>query len=84
MDYLLYIIIFIGCLFSISNFYISFISRKKLGSGIPILGSLMIFLSLFFIENLYVLIFILFIALIDTGGIHWFIGTIIYEKIRNN
>jgi len=83
MDYILYISIAIGMMLSAMNFYISFlahyIEKKKTGSGIPILGSLLLFISLFFIENK--LIVILFI-LLDTGGIHWLILFMLYYESR--
>jgi len=83
MDYILYISIAIGMMLSAMNFYISFlaqyIEKKKTGSGIPILGSLLLFISLFFIENkLIVTLFIL----LDTGGIHWLIIFMLYSESR--
>jgi len=83
MNYILYISIAIGIMISAVNFYISFlaqyIEKKKIGSGIPILGSLLLFISLFFIKNK--LIITLFI-LLDTGGIHWLIVFMIYYQSR--
>jgi len=83
MDYILYISIAIGMMLSAMNFYISFlaqyIEKKKTGSGIPIFGSLLLFISLFFIENkLIVTLFIL----LDTGGIHWLILFMLYYESR--
>jgi ABC-type proline/glycine betaine transport system permease subunit len=88
MYFILYISITIGIILSVMNFYISFLVKyieknNKIGSGIPILGSLLLFISLFFIKNNLMFYTISLFALLDTGGIHWFIITILYYKIQN-
>jgi hypothetical protein len=90
------IILFIfGGLLCCINFYLSFIRytihrlRGKLKndyrwtSGYPIIGSGSVALSLFSFWN-HQIIFPIAIALIliDTGGIHWFAGTMIYKNIK--
>ena len=75
-------IIIIGSIISIMNFYIS-INKNINSSGIPIIGSLVLFISLFFIKNNilgYILILIIFI---DTGGLHWFIFSILFHNFKN-
>ena len=58
------------------------INKNINSSGIPILGSLVLFISLFFIKNnilSYILILIIFI---DTGGLHWFIFSILFHNFK--
>jgi len=86
MHFILYISITVGIILSVINFYISFlakyIEKNKIGSGIPILGSLLLFISLFFIKNELIFYIITIFVLLDTGGIHWLIASILYYKIR--
>ena len=81
MNILLYFIITIGVLFSALNFYLSVIADKEnRASGIPLLGSLILFITLFFVDNGYSFYIIITFMLMDTGGIHWFIGVLLWEK----
>jgi hypothetical protein len=75
------------------NFYLSFVSypvhrlrgRSKESyrwvSGIPLVGSILVVLSLLHLHSLTAL-FAIGVALIaiDTAGIHWFVGTMIYQS----
>ena len=74
------------------NFYLSFlrypihILHKKPKeayqwvSGVPLLGSLLVGLSLVQLYTVPVALWIaIVLILIDTGGIHWFIGSMIYH-----
>jgi len=80
MNIILYLSISIGIFFSVLNFYLSFIEKKEYKtSGIPLLGSLTLFISLFFINNNYLFYIIIIFMLMDTGGIHWFIVNILYN-----
>jgi len=86
MDFILYISIIIGIILSAMNFYISFlaqyIEKKKTGSGIPLFGSLLLFISLFFIKNKLLFYIVTLFILLDTGGIHWSILFILYYENR--
>ena len=78
--YLIFIII-IGSIISIINFYISINGNVK-SSGIPLLGSLLVFISLFFINNNSLFYILIVIILVDTGGLHWAIVTVIYNALK--
>ena len=83
MNIILYFSISIGIFFSVLNFYLSFIDNKEnKASGIPIVGSLILFISLFFINNYYLFYIIIIFILMDTGGIHWFIANIVYNNYK--
>jgi len=70
----------IGILISVFNFYLSFICKNKnKGSGIPMFGSLILLISLFFIDKDYLLIILTIVIILDTGGIHWFIGMMLWQ-----
>ena len=80
MNVLLYFSITIGVLFSALNFYLSFIENKEnKASGIPLLGSLILFITLFFVDNVYSFYIIITFMLMDTGGIHWFIEKLLLQ-----
>lgn len=79
---------FICCL----NFYLSFLryplhrwaGKKKdeyrWSSGVPLLGSLFVLLSLLARwQTPWISIVSILLILIDTGGIHWFAATMIYQ-----
>ena len=81
---------FLCCL----NFYLSFLrypihtlsgSKKEYewASGIPILGSAFVALSLIVLWSYPLILFVSWVLmLIDTGGLHWFIGMMVYQGIR--
>jgi hypothetical protein len=85
MNLILIIGLVFGIIISCINFYLSFLAKYfekgKVGSGIPLIASLLLFISLFFIEDKVLFFIIVFFIVIDTGGIHWFLGTIFYEEV---
>jgi hypothetical protein len=86
----------VGALISGFNFYLSFIryplhqfrggSRENLHrvSGIPVVGSLLLWMSVFFFphEMKGLVWTALVVSLLDTGGIHWFIVLVILSRAR--
>jgi len=81
---------FICCL----NFYLSFLryalyrmlggvkGSYKWTSGFPLIGSLLVAISLLtYRQNTWILAAAIILIAIDTGGIHWFIGTVLYRSI---
>jgi hypothetical protein len=86
-----------GALFCVSNFYLSFLRyplHRLLGmptdayrwvSGVPIIGTLFVILALTALYPVQgVLPLAIILAVIDTGGIHWFIGTLLFQSLRAN
>ena len=85
----------LGGLLCLSNFYLSFLryplhklrggtkETYRWNSGIPLFGSGMVALSLLRLGPIHSIpaAAIMLIA-IDTGGIHWFIGTMIYQAAK--
>jgi hypothetical protein len=78
-----------------TNFYLSFLryplhllrglpsEQYEWVSGIPLFGSLLVGSSLLGLHAMpYVLPAALAIILIDTGGVHWFLGGLLYEMLR--
>jgi hypothetical protein len=74
------------------NFYLSFLRRPlfvlrggkkedfRWSSGIPLIGSLIVVLTLVFARpDVWLMIPGAFLAAIDTGGIHWFLGTMLWH-----
>jgi hypothetical protein len=52
-------------------------------SGFPLLGSLLVALSLITLHEVSGLIPVaMALILIDTGGVHWFVGSMIYRWVR--
>jgi hypothetical protein len=51
-------------------------------SGIPIFGSLLVAISLFkFWQTPWLLALAIVLILVDTGGLHWFAGTLLYYEV---
>ena len=84
----------LGALLCIINFYLSFLryplhllrglprESYRWSSGIPLFGSLFVALSLFGLHaRPGMLPAALGLIAIDTGGIHWFVGTMIYQSV---
>jgi hypothetical protein len=82
----------VGGLVSALNFYLSFcryrVHRFRGGSrdsyrsvsGFPIVGSLLVALSIVRLYDVpWILVFALVLIGIDTGGIHWLAGVLIYQ-----
>jgi hypothetical protein len=85
----------LGTLLCLINFYLSFLryplhrlcglSREsyRWESGIPIFGSLFVGLSLFGLYTIpWMLPTAITIMAVDTGGLHWFIGVMIYQSFH--
>jgi len=84
MEIFLYIVVIIGTIISLMNFYLSFlvmyVEKNKVGSGVPFIGSFILLITLFFIQENILFYMVLFFILLDTGGIHW---TIVYTLYRS-
>jgi len=91
-DALAWLALLVGGLVSALNFYLSFCryalylvrggSRESYRwmSGYPLVGSLLVALSIFrFYDTPWILGIALVLVAIDTGGIHWLAGTLIYR-----
>jgi hypothetical protein len=76
------------------NFYLSFLRymvHRMMGvkkeeyrwvSGIPVFGSLFVAISLFkFWQSPWLLALGISLIVIDTGGLHWLVGTIFYRQV---
>jgi membrane-associated phospholipid phosphatase len=94
MHILAYSLFSAGVFVSVLNFYLSFVrplichlrrQEYRFISGLPAVGSLLLVASFFcFPSGHYVGWAALVIALFDTGGIHWFCGTMLYQSTRSN
>ncbi len=84
----------LGGLVCLTNFYLSFLryplhrlrglprESYRWVSGIPLFGSLFVGLSLLVLHSLPgILPAAIVLIAIDTGGIHWFVGTTIYHSV---
>ena len=87
-----FILFCLGAMICFLNFYLSFLrypiyklrgGKKedyKWKSGFPLIGSFFLAISLLiFYKITWLLVLGLFLILLDTGGIHWFIGVMIYQ-----
>ncbi|MFQ5804069.1 MAG: hypothetical protein ACE5JQ_14355 [Candidatus Methylomirabilales bacterium] len=94
MDALGYVSLIVGGFSCALNFYLSFLRyplhKLRRGgdveyrwvSGIPVVGSLLVLMSLASLHlETWLLYAALILMLVDTGGIHWFLGTMLYEGI---
>ena len=85
---ILYILFIIGSLICFLNFYLSFldypVQKFKSISGLPLVGSLFVAISLIFLykSNLLLTVGLILIA-IDTGGIHWFLGITLFYYLKD-
>jgi hypothetical protein len=89
---LAYFLFAVGAFVSILNFHLSFIRplvcrlrhrECRFISGFPLVGSLLLVASFFCFPSEHALRWAaLIIALFDTGGIHWFCGTMVYDALR--
>lgn len=84
----------LGGLLCLANFYLSFLRyplHRFRGlpkesyhwvSGFPLVGSFFVALSLLVLHGLPGILFVAIVLIsIDTGGIHWFFGTMIYRSV---
>ena len=92
IDVLAWVALLVGGLVSALNFYLSFcrypLHRFRGGSresyrwvsGFPLVGSLLVALSIVrFYDAPWIFAIALALIAIDTGGIHWFAGVLIYQ-----
>jgi hypothetical protein len=50
---------------------------------LPVIGSLFVAISLLkYWQNTWLFVAAIILIAIDTGGIHWFLGTILYQAVR--
>jgi hypothetical protein len=96
-DVLLYLLFFIGAFFCGLNFHLSFLRVPLLMrrgvpleeiphvSGAPLIGSLFVLVGLGAAHQVPGFLPVgLILILIDTGGPHWFVGSLIYAAIRSH
>jgi len=83
-----------GAFLCLTNFYLSFVSYPfhrlhglpkesyRWNSGIPVFASLFVGLSLLGLHSLPGLLpIVVGLILIDTGGLHWCLGMVIYQSL---
>jgi hypothetical protein len=86
-----YLAFALGAFLSLLNFYLSFVRvplRRALGrpsrfvSGFPLVGSLLLVASAVLLWRARWLAFTaLAVAALDTGGLHWFLGVLLWGVI---
>jgi len=94
MSIFLATLFWLGALICVLNFYLSFLrypiflwrggrkSEYKWTSGAPYIGSLFVLVGMSSLhETRWILIAGLVLILIDTGGLHWFLGSMLYQWI---
>ncbi|WP_144394618.1 hypothetical protein [Pleionea sediminis] len=93
METIALILLIAGVLLCINNIYASWLRfpihkylKKRpdeefvFVSGIPLFGSLFVVIALLLSSvNVYVYWFSVLLALLDTGGIHWYLVTVLYS-----
>ncbi len=97
MNWMMMILLVTGGLICLLNFYLSVLrypihrlrggkkEEYKWASGIPMFGSLMVAISLIkFWQPTWLLITAIVLILIDTGGIHWFSGVMLWQRFSRN
>lgn len=83
----------VGTLLTLRNFYLSFIryplhcwcggtrENFRWESGIPLFGVLLLWIAACCLLSQPLLVWsAVMISLFDTGGLHWFVGAMIYRK----
>jgi len=90
MPYVAIIMLVVGSMITAVNFWLSFIrplSRRisnklvKPASGIPLFGSLLLWAAAWlFYPSSELAYWALGISVIDTGGLHWLLGTLLYHS----
>ncbi|MHC4718493.1 MAG: hypothetical protein ACYS5V_16095 [Planctomycetota bacterium] len=94
MDWIMAALLGLGGLVCCLNFYLSFlryrVHRMRGGaqesyrwvSGLPVVGSLFVAISLIeFRRPAWLLAIAIVLILIDTGGLHWFAGSMFYYGV---
>jgi hypothetical protein len=92
---LAWVALVLGAVLCLTNFYLSFLrypvhrlrglprASYRWESGIPLFGSLLVALSLLGLHSLSgILPAAIVLMVIDTGGIHWFAGVMIYQFVH--
>jgi hypothetical protein len=76
------------------NFYLSFLrypvhalrgkaDEYRWVSGLPLLGSALVVLSLSLVQlPIWALVIGVIVAALDTGGMHWFVGVLAWQALR--
>jgi len=95
MKYVFFAIFALGGFLCAVNLYLSFVryvllrvarrpAEYRFESGIPMLGSLLVVacLASFQLPN-WTWIPGIVLAVLDTGGIHWFVGTMAFRAVRS-
>ncbi len=87
----LYLLFALGAWICLLNFYISFIRTSLLTalgrsprrvSGFPLFGSFVLaIIAATFWEKRGLALTALAIAALDTGGIHWFLGSLLWQSL---
>jgi len=93
ITFLAWVAFVLGALVCLTNFYLSFLrypfhrlrglpkESYRWISGIPLLGSVFVGLALLDLHPLPgMLPAAIALIVIDTGGIHWFVGTMVYRS----
>src|SRR5579862_3719152 len=91
LDVLAYALFAIGGSVSCMNFYLSFLRyplRRLSGreykwvSGVPLVGSLLLVIAAAMLHNSFLLFWGgIAVALLDTGGLHWFLGVMLWMHL---
>jgi hypothetical protein len=85
------ILVLIGGSLCLLNFYLSFVrhlfyfkrkNQYRFVSGFPVIGSLVLLAGLALLNTPKAWLIGIPIVLIDTGGLHWFAGVMIYQKFK--
>ncbi len=92
-EVLIYLFFAVGAWLSLLNFYISFIRMRLLTalgrsprrvSGFPLFGSVILVIgAVQFWDRRGLALTALAIAALDTGGIHWFLGTLLWMSLAS-
>ena len=89
-----YVLLSFGGLLCVLNFYLSFLryplyklrgkqSEYRWVSGIPLFGSVFVAVALVILREPFgIIVFGVILAALDTGGLHWFIGTMAFMGVR--
>ena len=94
MKILAHILFYLGGYFCGLNFYLSFLryplyrvcggekDEYQWVSGAPLVGSLLVGISLISLHKItWMLVLGLILIVLDTGGLHWSLGTMFYHEV---
>lgn len=93
MNWLSLFLIVAGGVIAAINFYLSFVAvpvhklrhgraPERVPSGIPLVGSILLLIGAALAEGKVAAITALVLFAIDTGGPHWFVGTLVWQRFR--